>query len=173
MTNWLPSIFPGSLFIANGTTPSNLKYYDHLICGKALRSSYYCERSEATPARISSNALIGSLPCHCGRCSVSLRRHRSSARRERCRAGRSLRSTPRGRPRTCPGRCRSTAGSSGCADLGRSHGSRWSRRSQEPHSPVEGDRRCASSRTALAKASGASWGRPWPALCTWWCTRTR
>src|SRR5436305_10388881 len=47
----------------------------------------------------------------------------------------------------------------GRADRGRSRGSRWSRRSQEPHTPAECDRRCATSRTALAKASGASWGR--------------
>jgi|SRR2546425_7769030 len=55
----------------------------------------------------------------------------------------------------------STAGA-GCRGhdrRGRSHESRWSRRSQEPNPPPEGDRRWASSRIALAKADGASWGR--------------
>ena len=55
----------------------------------------------------------------------------------------------------------STAGTScrGPVDRGHSHESRWSRRSQEPNPPPEGDRRWASSRTALAKEDGASRGR--------------
>jgi RNA polymerase sigma-70 factor (ECF subfamily) len=37
----------------------------------------------------------------------------------------------------------------------------------DPEPLPECDRRWASSRTALAKASEASWGRLWPAPCTW------
>src|SRR5947209_4310956 len=36
MKNWRPSIFPEIPSMANGTTPSNLKAHDHLICGRAL-----------------------------------------------------------------------------------------------------------------------------------------
>ena len=55
----------------------------------------------------------------------------------------------------------STVGAScrGHVDHVRSRESRWSRRSQEPDPPPEGDRRWASSRTVLAKAHGISWER--------------